>query len=751
MAGSSNNTLRAVLHERGWSYTRLAAELRRHAGGSALAKTESLVTLISRWVNNHQQPDDFYRDLLAKALGRSRTDLFGDEGTQVELAASVAPAELPHDVADFIGRASEIDECRRRLFGTGRAASGAVVTIDGSPGVGKSALAVHLAHELCEHFPNAQLFANLRGDEGEGLDPTVVLHQFLRALGATSEEIPSNIETAARAFRSRLAGRRVLVVLDNAVSERQVRPLLPGSPTCAVLITSRCPLPGLAEATALTLELFPTSDAVRMLEQVAGAERVGASEAATRVVSQCGHLPLALRIAGARLRTRRAWTVETLAVFMEDERQRLGRLAMGELGVRASFSLSYQQLEPEAARTFRLLSLLGMPEISVGVAASVTDRELPDAEAALDQLADAALVEALTPGRYRFHDLLRLFARERAEAEEAAETRRAVVAAGVDWYLAHVLEAAVLLGPARSVDRTPVFAGLADALVWLDLERENLVRAVVAAGERDLVVACWQMADALFRFYELRRYLTDWQQVNQVALHAAERASLHEVEGRMHNGIGYVYAQQARFDQALEHLEAALVIRREVGDAAGEGRTLKNLGDVRIQLGQPHEALLCYEQALAISLAVGDRHRQGQALHGVGVALAALGRLSEAEHRLEEALWIRLEMGDKPGEARTRLWLGNVRRDQGWHAEARAEYEASLVTLRSVGDRYHEGIALWQIGVAAQQLGESDTARATWRQALAILEALGCTEAEEVRGLVAEEAPSSANLAPQTE
>jgi tetratricopeptide (TPR) repeat protein len=622
---------------------------------------------------------------------------------------------------------------------------------DGPPGVGKSALAVHLAHQLCEHFPNAQLFANLRGDEGEGLDPTVVLHQFLRALGATSDELPSTIETAARAYRSRLAGRRVLIVLDNAVSERQVRPLLPGSPTCAVLITSRCPLPGLAEATALTLELLPTSDAVRMLGQVAGPERVGGSEAATRVVSQCGHLPLALRIAGARLRTRRAWTVETLAAFMEDERQRLGRLAMGELGIRASFSLSYQQLEPEAARTFRLLSLLGMPEISVGVAAAVTDRELPDAEAALEQLADAALVEALTPGRYRFHDLLSLFARERAEAEEAAETRRAAIAAGVEWYLVHVLEAAVLLGPAHSVDRTPIFPGLADALAWLDTERENLVRAVVAAGERDLVVPCWQMADALFRFYELRRYLTDWQQVNQVALHVAERASLRDVEGRMHNGIGHVYAQQARFVEALEHLEAALAIRREVGDAAGEGRTLKNLGDLRIQLGQPHEALGCYEQALAISHAVGDRHRQGQALHGIGVALAALGRLPEAEQRLEEALSIRQEMGDEPGEARTRLWLGNVRRDQGWHAKARAEYEVSLAILRSVGDRYHEGIALWQIGVAAQQQGESETSRATWRHALSILETLGCTEADEVRRLLVHEPAGSAKSTAQTE
>src|SRR5829696_1572488 len=280
MTGSGRNSLREVLEERGWSYTRLAAELRRHAAGSQLPKTESLVTLISRWVNNHQQPDDFYRDLLAKALGRSRGDLFGGEGVYLEPSAMAGPAELPHDVASFIGRSDEIHELRQCLLGTGHGAGGAIVAIDGSPGVGKSALAVHLAHQLCEHFPDAQLFANLRGDEGEGLDPTVVLHQFLRALGAPSDEIPSTLETAARAFRSRVASRRVLVVLDNAVSERQVRPLLPGSPTCAVLITSRCPLPGLAEATALTLELFPTSDAVRMLEQVAGPERVGASEAA---------------------------------------------------------------------------------------------------------------------------------------------------------------------------------------------------------------------------------------------------------------------------------------------------------------------------------------------------------------------------------------------------------------------------------------------------------------------------------------
>jgi tetratricopeptide (TPR) repeat protein len=649
----------------------------------------------------------------------------------------VTPAELPHDVADFTGRTAQIAALRRLLFAE-PGAGGPVVTIDGPPGVGKSALAVHVAHLLCERFPYAQLFADLRGDADEGLDPSTVVHQFLRALGMASEDVPASLEAAARAYRSRLAGRRVLVVLDNAVSEAQVRPLLPGSPTCAALVTSRRALPGLAEATSLPLGLLPTDDALRMLGQVAGIDQSAMSGGATLVASRCGFLPLALRIAGARLRTRRAWTVETLAMLLEDERQRLGRLTVGELGVRASFSLSYQHLEPETARTFRLLGLLGMPEVSVGAAAAATGATAATVEATLDQLADAALLEALTPGRYRFHDLLRLFARERAEAHDPAEAHRAAVAGAVDWYLQRILEAAVLLGPARSVGHTPIFANLADALAWLEAERENLVRVVAIAAAHELVEACWQMADALFRFYELHRYVSDWQQVNEIALRATQRAGLREIEGRMRNGVGYVYAQQEQFDQALAHLEAALALRQQAGDHAGAGRTLKNLGDVRIQLGQPEQALECYQQAWTISREVGDRHRQGQALHGLGVALAALGRQAESEQHMEQALAIRREMGDEPGEARTRLWLGNARRDQGRCPEALAEYEASLAILRRIGDHYHEGVALWQQGVAAHQDGDLDGARAGWAQALETLEALGCAEAEQVCGLLAE-------------
>jgi tetratricopeptide (TPR) repeat protein/transcriptional regulator with XRE-family HTH domain len=651
----------------------------------------------------------------------------------------MAPAELPHDVADFTGRTVEMAELQARLFDSEASAYGPVITIDGPPGVGKSALAVHLAHQVRGRFPDAQLFANLRGQQGEGLDPMVDLHQFLRTLGMANEEVPSTLDAAARAYRSRLAGSRALVVLDNALNETQVRPLLPGSPSCATLITSRSPLSGLAEATAVTLELLPPADAARVLARAAGNEQIEDSDAAKVVAAQCGYLPLALRIAGARLRTRRAWTIETLASLLADERHRLERLATGDLAVRASFSMSYQGLDTDTARVFRLLGQLEMPEINTGVAAASTGMALPAVEATLEQLVDTALLEAMAPTRYRFHDLVRLFACERAKEEESVEARQAAITSAVGWYLDHVLEAAALLGPAHTAGRARVFSDLPAALEWLEAERENLVRAVSLADAHDLIAPCWQLADALFRFYDLRRYLPDWQQVNRIALGAARRAGDRAVEGRMRNGIGYVLAEQSQPDEALSQLMAALTIRAEVGDRAGEGRTLKNLGDVHIQLGQPEQALNCYQRAEVIAREVGDRHREGQAKHGLGVALTESGQLAEAEKRLEQALAIRREVNDLPGEGRTRFRLANVRRDQGRHSEAQDDYDASLGMLRAVGDRYHEGLVLWQMGVAAQRRSERLMAHALWRQAMEILDPMGCTEATQLRRLLADE------------
>jgi tetratricopeptide (TPR) repeat protein len=343
----------------------------------------------------------------------------------------------------------------------------------------------------------------------------------------------------------------------------------------------------------------------------------------------------------------------------------------------------------------------------------------------------------MAPSRYRFHDLVRLFARERAEDEEPVEAREEAVTAAVGWYLDRVLEAAALLGPAQTAGGARVFPDLSAALGWLESERENLVRVVALADAHDLIAPCWQLADALFRFYDLRRYLPDWQQINRIALRAAGRAGDRAVEGRMRNGIGYVLAEQSQLDEALEQLRAALAIRREVGDRAGEGRTLKNLGDVHLQLGQPTQALDCYLQAEVIAHEVGDRHREGQAQHGLGVALTELGRLDEAEKRLDQALMVRREVNDQPGEGRTRFRLANVRRDQGRYSEAQNEYETSLAILRAVGDRYHEGLVLWQLGVAAQYQGEHPMAQARWQQALEILDPMGCTEASQLRQLLA--------------
>jgi tetratricopeptide (TPR) repeat protein len=741
--------LARTIAEQSLSLAQVAKRVDRQAekDGVRLATTKQQVF---RWRRGPQVPEPQMVRWLATALDRPVEEFAVAAHRQRQLLrgrpepspgpaapSGVVPAELPHDVADFTGRTGELAELRVRLLESGGSAYGPVVTIDGPPGVGKSALAVHLAHQVRDRFPDAQLFANLRGQQGEGLDPMVVLQQFLRALDMASGEIPSTPDAAARAFRSRLAGVRALVVLDNALNEAQVRPLLPGSPTCAALITSRSPLSGLAEATALTLELLSPADAARVLARVAGNEEIENSDAAKAVAAQCGHLPLALRIAGARLRTRRAWTIETLASLLADERHRLERLATGDLAVRASFSLSYQGLDAGTARVFRLLGLLDLPELGTSVAAASTGLELPAAETALEQLTEGALLEAMAPGRYRFHDLVRLFARERAEDEEPVEARQEAVTAAVGWYLNRVLEAAALLGPAQTAGGARVFPDLSSVLGWLESERENLVRVVALADAHDLIAPCWQLADALFRFYDLRRYLPDWQQVNRIALRAAGRAGDRAVEGRMRNGIGYVLAEQSQLDEALEQLRAALAIRREVGDRAGEGRTLKNLGDVHLQLGQPTQALDCYLQAEVIAHEVGDRHREGQAQHGLGVALTELGRLDEAEKRLDQALMVRREVNDLPGEGRTRFRLANVRRDRNRYREAQAEYESSLAIVRAVGDRYHEGLVLWQLGVAAQRQGEHLMAQARWREALEILDPMGCTEASQLRQLLA--------------
>ncbi len=399
-----------------------------------------------------------------------------------------------------------------------------------------------------------------------------------------------------------------------------------------------------------------------------------------------------------------------------------------------------------------------MPEVSVDVAAAVMGLAWEEAEDALEHLVDVALLQTPAPDRYRFHDLVRLFALERGEAEEQPEARRSTIAAAVDWYRDRAVEGALWLGPSREAGPTRFFPDLGGALGWFEAERENLVRAVARADEYDLTTPCWQLADALFRFFELRRYLQDWQYVNERALAAARRAGNRGTEGRMLNGLGYVLFEQGRLNEAVEHLEKALALRRQDGHRAGEGRTLKNLGDVHIQLHQPAQALAYYQQAAAIGREVGDRARAGQALYGVGVALFELGRYPEADHQLQAALAVLREVGDRPKEGRTLLRLAAAQRAQGRLDEAISTYRDSIAIIGSSGDRYHQGLACWHLGLALQaralaaehashQGSRGEQPDAYWRQALAIFDELAVPEAAELRQLLATTTTTQQNTA----
>jgi hypothetical protein len=353
-------------------------------------------------------------------------------------SAFEALAQLPPDLQDFTGRDEETNELRNLAVpADNRGRAIAVSAIYGKPGVRKSALAIHVAHLLTSEFPEAQLYVNLRAPETGRLDAKEVLGRFLHALGVAKEAIPETVAECESLYRSRLKGRHALVVLDNAANAAQVRPLIPASHTCHVLVTSREPLSALEGATTYPLEVMDSDEAVRLLEAIAGPERVETElEAAADVVRRCGYLPLAVRIAAAKLRTRPTWKMADLAQRLADERLRLGELCVGDLAVRATFRLSYESLRASKAWIFRLLGLLPGPDFGAGVVAAMTEHEWREVREELEELVDAQLLEpAGDNDRYRFHDLLRIFAQERLQEEESAAEQHHVLERMLRWYL----------------------------------------------------------------------------------------------------------------------------------------------------------------------------------------------------------------------------------------------------------------------------------------------------------------------------
>jgi DNA-binding SARP family transcriptional activator/tetratricopeptide (TPR) repeat protein len=641
------------------------------------------------------------------------------------------PNLLPTDIADFTGREEQLSQIRQRLVvATAQDVQQAVpvVVILGKGGVGKTALAVHAAHSVAGHFDGGLLFADLHGGSSHLVGPRQVLERFLRALGVPAAQMPRGLDERAEVYRSLVADRKVLVVLDDAASESQVSPLLPGGGPAGVIITSRRGLTGLAGATQIPLDVFDTDKSLDLLARIAGAARIQADpEAATMVATHCGRLPLALRIAGARLSARPHWTVQQLVERLADETRRLDELRHGDMGIRPSILLTYQSVTEQARRLFRRLALLEMPVFSGWLSAALLDRPLSVAEDVLDDLISAQLVESAGGGsgvhsQYRFHDLIHVFAREHLAAEEPAAERKAALerALGALLYLADKAHYRYFGGDYARIrcdaPRWPLPERLAEELVsdplsWYDRERITLLAGVRQAAQAGLVDLSWGLASSIVPLFESRVYPDDWQETHDIALAAAQNA--HNVRGQaaMLNSIGSFHLTQQRIEPARKELAEALQLFQETHDEHGMALVARHLAYLDRLSGRLGDATRRYEQALTVLRRIGDLIATAHVLQGLAQVRLELNQLDSAKELLSEALLLCQPARCGSIEAQVLHRMGEAHLQAGEFADAVSAFDLSLAISRAIGDVIGQAYVLQGIGVARVRQAELGQAR----------------------------------------
>jgi tetratricopeptide (TPR) repeat protein len=602
-----------------------------------------------------------------------------------------------------------------------------ISAIAGTAGVGKTALAVHWARRVAGHFPDGQLYVNLRGYDLESpVLPSDALGFFLRTLGVAGRDIPAEADERAAQYRSLLAGRRMLVLLDNAGSEEQVRPLLPAADSCLTLVTSRGSLAGLVArdgAQRLELDLLPLAQAVRLLEALVG-ERAAADPAATRALAlHCARLPLALRIAAERASARPGATLSGLVIELADEQRRLDLLdADGDprTAVRAVFSWSVRHLDPASARVFRLAGLHPGPDLDRCAVAALTGEPVSTAEDTLELLARAHLVQPTQPGRYGMHDLLRAYARELAGAYDDDGERAEALTPLFDYYAGTAEDAMNILFPARrssgsrpnnsSRVAVPILSDTA-ARQWLDTERACLVAATVGAAAQDLPGHVIQLAETLFRYLDSGAYYGEAITVHSHARAAAHRIGDRAAEAHALKHLGLTHARQGGYEQARCHLEQSLSLFRDVGDTAAEASAFANLGQVGFEESDYELAAAHLRQALALYQQAGHRNGEARGLANLGLIAIRQGGYEQAADYLHQALALFADCGDRRDEALTLANLGEVDLRQGRYEQAIDRLRRSLDVCRQVGDRQVEADALNGLGEAFLAMGQPADAR----------------------------------------
>lgn len=646
------------------------------------------------------------------------------------------PAMLPPDVTDFTGRAESLRLAQVQLCGGLQERQPApLLTIAGPPGIGKTAFALRLAHSVKRRFRDGQLFASFPGDEEEHPRPGEILARFLRALGVPRAKVPADLEEQSALFRSVLADRRVLVVLDNVANEAQVRPLLPASDTCGTLITSRNVLSGLECSQTIFLDTLTDAEAVNLLAGIAGRARVTSERAAARDVAElCGRLPLAIRIAGARLRARPTRTIADLARRLRHEQRRLGELTTGDLEVRSAFASSYERLPPDLRFVFRRLGLVPGLDFTPESAAALLGPVSGDTEASLELLADYNLVQAAPDGRYRLHCLLRIYAAERAEAEDTERERQETISGLINWYLGTAMAASGVLFPHRrrvpaepaEAGRPPLaFTAHRDALAWCEAELPNLVAISRYAAETGRCAAAWKLPASLLGFFTLRKYWNEWINSFLAGLVAARQTSDRRGEALILSGLGIACRELRRFDEAFGYLEAALAIHRADGDMYGEASALNSIGAIHLGVRQFDRAIVCYERVIDVCRRTGNRWGESTTLNNLSEAFSDVGRFGDAAECSRQALELSGGIGNRWGEGFALYNLATSSRGLGRPQEAVRSLEQSLAIRREIGDRQGEAQALRCLGDVLSDIGEPEQARESWHLALQIFTEIG--------------------------
>jgi tetratricopeptide (TPR) repeat protein/transcriptional regulator with XRE-family HTH domain len=734
---------------------------RRKALGLTQEALAELVTVgrstVVRWERGESEPLPSIRPKLARALKVSVDLLEGLLAADDQWGNGAVPRQLPAAVADFTGRAAELRRLTQildaaRVGGPGTVALSA---IDGMAGVGKTALALHWAHQVAGRFPDGQLYVNLRGFDPSGTPVTApeAIRWFLDGLGVAPERVPASPETQAGLYRSLVAGRRMLIVLDNARDEQQVRLLLPASAGTSVLVTSRSQLTGLAAtdgARLLSLDVLAPGEATELLAARIGYARAAAEPGAvSEIVNLSARLPLAVAIAAARAATRPSLPLVALADELRDATGRLDALDAGDpaASVRAVFSWSVRHLSREAARMFRLLGIHPGPDISVPAAASLAGCDPAEASRDLGELARARLIAERLPGRYALHDLLRAYAAEQAHDTGSEVERNAAVARMLDHYLQTAAYAAHLLNPSHE----PVALAMpspgtapeqpADnrhALTWFEEEHRVLLAAITLAVPFGFDVHAWQLPWALAPYLQARGHWQEWAATQRTALAAATRLGDMAAQAVSSRLLAAAYSDLGDYDESSRLFTASLTLYQRLGNRLGEAKVQHNLAALAEAQGRYADVLGHAEKALSLYQAIGDKASEAAALNNVGWTHCLLGDYEQARALCRQALALCTEVGHHWLEGYVWDSLGYAEHHLGNLGEAAACYQRALSLHRETGDRFTEAEALAHLGETCQATDQPAQARDAWLQALAIFDDLQNSDAaDKVRAMLA--------------